>query len=338
MPPRGQRFAAALWLASAVTATTVVLGTTLLLALDGRLPDRIVVRWDQFEPAQTLALPQVVWLAAILAVSGFVATILVGLAVHRSLRNLFAGYAAGVSVGLAVGLYANTLEQVGPNADTSPLGLVVGPFAGLAVGWLIAGWVRQPPVEPAPTSTTPLVTLDLSPEARLAWAGWTRRTWVNRASLAIPVAVPTIVVLWWLGAPFGFAYLPIAGALTGRLLATRPREVAIDYSGVGLRSGPSVGPAVPISEIRSAESTIISVPRDFGGWGRVVAPDGRLGWITRSGEALVVHRVGKSDVVYTVDGADEAAAVLNTHVARYRAWLVASRASVDLPHPYGDGA
>ena len=50
----------------------------------------------------------------------------------------------------------------------------------------------------------------------------------------------------------------------------------------------------------------------------MTAPDGRQGWITRSGEALVVHRHDKPDFVFTVDRADEAAAVLNTLVARYQ--------------------
>jgi hypothetical protein len=45
----------------------------------------------------------------------------------------------------------------------------------------------------------------------------------------------------------------------------------------------------------------------------------------------VVHRHDKPDFVFTVDGADEAAAVLNTLVARLRA-----QTFLDLPHPYGD--
>ena len=58
---------------------------------------------------------------------------------------------------------------------------------------------------------------------------------------------------------------------------------------------------------------------------------GTEGWITRSGEALVVHRWDKPDFVFTVDDADEAASVLNSLVSKLRA-----QTFVDLPHPYGD--
>jgi hypothetical protein len=125
---------------------------------------------------------------------------------------------------------------------------------------------------------------------------------------------------------------PFFGALFGHLIATRRRQFAIDYSGAGLRGKYGGLPSpIHLSDIASAQVIAVSALRDFGGWGHVTAPDGRQGWITRSGEALVVHRHTKPDFVFTVDGADEAAPVLNTLVARLRA-----QTFVDLPHPYGD--
>lgn len=88
-------------------------------------------------------------------------------------------------------------------------------------------------------------------------------------------------------------------ATPGRVLM-RDKQVAVDYSGVGLRKRSATPSPVPMHEIRSASVQEISVPRDIGGWGDVTAPDGRQGWITRSGEALVVHRHDKPDFVFTL--------------------------------------
>jgi len=56
--------------------------------------------------------------------------------------------------------------------------------------------------------------------------------------------------------------------------------------------------------------------KDFGGWGHRLSVGGTEGWITRSGEALIVHRWDRPDFVFTVDDAAEAAAVLRGFLAR----------------------
>lgn len=66
----------------------------------------------------------------------------------------------------------------------------------------------------------------------------------------------------------------------------------------------------------AGEQGQVSPVREFGGWGRRIALDGRSGYLTRAGEALVVHRVGAPDFLVTVERADEAAAVLNTLASR----------------------
>ena len=74
--------------------------------------------------------------------------------------------------------------------------------------------------------------------------------------------------------------------------------------------GPASGPA-------SAPPPNPTSPlREFGGYGWRIGKDGSRGFVTRSGEALVVERVGEPPVVVTVDDAAEAAAVLNTLASR----------------------
>ncbi|MEO6512043.1 MAG: hypothetical protein ABIO16_13675, partial [Nocardioides sp.] len=173
---------------------------------------------------------------------------------------------------------------------------------------------------------------------RLAWAGRLSTSWRLALTQMAFVCAPVIVIYWWLGLGFGLAvFLLVFVGLS--MSSLRHRQVIVDYSGVGVRrwSHTSVPSSVHISQIRSAEAGTISALRDFGGWGPRKAPDGRVGWIGRSGEALVVHRIGRPDIVFTVDDAAEAAALLNTLVGRQRRWEQSQDASViDLPHPYDD--
>jgi hypothetical protein len=146
------------------------------------------------------------------------------------------------------------------------------------------------------------------------------------------MAVPLVALYWWMDLPWWLAVAALGGAALGRALFPRSPQLAIDYSGIGLRGKARNLPApIHLVDVRSAEVVSVSALRDFGGWGMVTAPDGRQGWITRSGEAIVVHRHTKPDFVVTVDGADEAASVLNTLVARFSA-----QTTIDLPYPYGD--
>ena len=111
----------------------------------------------------------------------------------------------------------------------------------------------------------------------------------------------------------------VAFALSVGVVLLRGGELTIDYSGIGIRGGGfGAPPAIGMSEVRSAGVTTVSGYEHFGGFGYFRRRGGASGWITRSGEALVVHRHDKSDFVYTVDDADEAATVLNTLVARYQ--------------------
>jgi len=117
------------------------------------------------------------------------------------------------------------------------------------------------------------------------------------------------------GAPMADATSTAPLVWSGRL--GRRRRLVIDESGVALSPRSIIGPGpVPLERVRSADVATVRAIRDFGGWGYRLGRDGRRGWITRSGDALVVHRLGEPDLVYTVDGATDAAAVLNTLVTR----------------------
>jgi hypothetical protein len=296
----------------------VIVGTAVVLALRDRLPGRIVVRWDELEPAATMSLGGVLLLAAIAAIGGCLCYLGIGFAIHRSVRGPFAAHAAGTSVGLGTGMYTIVLVQTADQTSAPSVGMMAGVWVGLAAGWTLARWMRPDPSHSPEPDSAPPATLDVPVDARLAWAGGMKMGWPPRLAGAVLPPVPAVAWLLWVGGANVMVAFFVLVVVTVRLRTTRQHELAVDYSGIGLRGAGSAAPSpIKMAEIRSAGVTTVSALRDFAGWGRQRRADGAEGWITRSGEALVVHRHGKPDFVYTVDRAGEAAAVLNTLVARY---------------------
>jgi len=127
------------------------------------------------------------------------------------------------------------------------------------------------------------------------------------------LAIAPLVVLALFGQPW---VLLIVVALLAVLAVGWSARIVIDEAGLRVSSLGLTWSRVPLERVASAEAGTVSPLRDFGGWGWRMVRDGRRGYVTRAGEALVVHRIGEPDVLITVDGASEAAAALNTLAAR----------------------
>ena len=108
----------------------------------------------------------------------------------------------------------------------------------------------------------------------------------------------------------------VAGLVGGLMVAVTSARVVVDRDGVRVSTLGLSWSRIPIERVASAEVGQVSALGDFGGWGWRIGRDGRRGFVTRSGEALVVHRRGEPDVLVTVDDARGAAAVVNTLAAR----------------------
>jgi glutamine cyclotransferase len=74
---------------------------------------------------------------------------------------------------------------------------------------------------------------------------------------------------------------------------------------------------VPLTTITHADVEDVH-PMAYGGWGWRMRTD-RTAIVTSSGPGLVVHRSDGASLVVTVDGADEAAGVVNRLVDRREA-------------------
>ncbi len=305
--------------ASAVLAPVVAaVGTGLAYAVRDLVPDQVAVHWGLHgEPDRWQSYPSAVVAAAVITTVMPLALVALAAVMHRSARGPLAAVAGGLAVFLGGLLFGGLVAQrPGQVPQAFPPQWAVPTLvltAVVAVG--LWRWGRTTPPDVA--GTRPPLPADAR---RLDVASTTRLAWTGRASLPVgPTAVLAVVVglpLVWV-ALAGLPWVWVLALGLGTLLAvTLSARVTVDASGLRLSSAGLSWSRVPLERVASAGTTTVSPLREFGGWGWRIGVDGRRGYVTRAGEALVVHRIGEPDVVVTVDDADEAAAVLNTLAAR----------------------
>ena len=110
------------------------------------------------------------------------------------------------------------------------------------------------------------------------------------------VAVGVIVVAFALAATTAFRVRVTPDGLAARALLGWPRIM------------------IPLAEIESVRAVDISPFGEFGGWGWRIAVDGRTGIVMRRGPAIEVARHDRRPFLITIDGAAEAAALLQAYV------------------------
>lgn len=319
-----------------IRTRSVLLGTVLpLLLLAGaaaltlawapRLPDPVALHWglDGVDRVGSLAglIAPFAALAGVLCLPLVVGSSLVTGTWRRGVVGLSAAMAA-LTGGLTVGMLAVQLDVDDATTVASPGAAVAIPLVAALVIGILAAWLAGP--EPALPADDPVP----ADAARLTLPDGGRAVW-SAPLPAIPLAVPVIAVgvllatavalgvltgSWWM-------LLPMA-LLSVVLLLTLGWRVQIDRT--GLRLSAVLGwprYRVPVGTITRADVVEIDPMREFGGWGVRVGRGGRggsLGFVTRRGEGIAVERSGAATVVVTVDGAEQAAALLNTMIDRER--------------------
>lgn len=230
----------------------------------------------------------------------------------RGLRWMIgAGYAtAGLLGYLMVAVLVANADATDPGqVRMPPWQLAIGAGCGAlaaGIGWLLLLTVSMPAPMPSP-GPGEAERLDL---AEGESAGWLRRA-PSRVMLAMGVALALtgIALLYAGGTPH--AIIVLGGALL--CLAFSCPYVTVDRHGLTAR--PTVLPwpriRVPLSDVDRAISREVKILSEYGGWGYRMRP-GKTGLMLRSGEALVVRRVGGREFAVTVDDSATAAALLNT--------------------------
>ncbi len=293
-------------------------GALWLRAAADRLPERIAVHWGpDGQPDRYTDLTGATTTSALLTALTPLLLVAVAAVVDRSARSVLGGAAAGLAVFVATVSFGAVLAQrdtTGPVALPGAV-IAIGAVAALAVG-IGLGWLGRLPRPDLDGPAAPLP----ADAPRLDVPATTRLGWVGGASLP-GAAVGALVVLGML--PLAWAAVAVspwlwvvAGLVGALMVAVTSARVVVDHDGVRVSTLGLSWSRIPMERVASAEVGQVSALGDFGGWGWRIGRDGRRGFVTRSGEALVVHRRGEPDVVVTVDDARGAAAVVNTLAAR----------------------
>lgn len=313
-----------------IVAGWVVLVTAVLVAVPlpvwSRLPEPMAVHWSGGAPdgamsrTANLLLMLVLWLA--------VTAIMVTVDVYgnRSAdRSSIAGRARRISLPMLAGygvllvgvrlwtVWANLDRANWHDAARSGWTFVLTVLAGLAAGY--AGWVldrRIAPPRPAPREGE-RPRLDLRAGERAAWTGEvTSRlvTWIGVALGGLGAAAVVVEVIGPWRLPPAVMISPL---ILGTVLVGFGRvRVTADTRGLRVVFGPLGWPVQRVALERITDALVEDLrPMEVGGWGYRGLP-GSAAVMLRGGPCLVVrYDGGRSRLVVSVDGADEAASVLN---------------------------
>lgn len=329
-PPSPLRRARLTFVLVAVVLPIVIsaIGVVVLVAWLPSMPDQVAIHWgvdgaDGFGPASTyvwillgvgLVLPvlmAIITLAAVGAQWGGAA---------RLMGALAAGMAAFATV-LSLGSLAMQ-RDLAAGADVPGIGLVLaGSFAALAaVG--AAAWAVQPQVRPESGPTLePRQAVRIAEGERVVWLATTSmpRAAVSVLLLLLLALVALAAFMLGTGVQGGWVVAVVVVIVASAMVATTAFRVRVTPEGFAARAligWPRI--TIPLDEVESARAVDVSPFGEFGGWGWRIGLDGRTGIVTRRGSAIEVERRGRPPFLVTIDGAEEAAALLQTFVDRAR--------------------
>jgi hypothetical protein len=305
--------------ASAVIGpAAAAVGLLVTYAVRDRLPERLAVHWGPSgQPDRFASLTEAVVTAVVMTSLLPLIFVALGAAWHPSARGPLAGFGGALAVFLGGLLFGSlTSQRPGEVAQAFPTAWIVPTLVlAAAVGVALWRWgrLRPPPLDgTARRVPADAVRLDVPDTTRVAWTGHAALPNIG-VLLIVLVALTPLVVVAVLGMPW---LLLLAVAIVALLVLTGSARVVIDTQGLRVTSLFLTWSRVPLERVALARTGTVSPLREFGGYGWRIGRDGSRGFVTRSGEALVVERVGEPPVLVTVDDAGEAAAVLNTLASR----------------------
>lgn len=309
-----------------VPVVLTAIGAIIILMWMPTMPDLVVTHWgpngaDGHGPASTY-----LWLllGIGLLLPGLMAVItLVAVGTHwGGAARLMGGLAAGLAA-FALSTALGSLAIQRGIADDAPApgagGVIALSFSALVVVGALA-WAVQPRVRPVPGRT-------LEPRHAIHVAEGERVVWLGTTSMPRPALVLVAALL--LGLTALAAYMMVTGVQGGWVVgisvvvvalamataaAFRVRVTPEGFAARALVGWPRI--VIPLDEIESARAVDISPFGEFGGWGWRIAVDGRTGIVMRSGAAVEISRRDRRPFIVTIDGAEEAAALLQAYVDR----------------------
>lgn len=308
-----------------VALVAVALGV--VLAWMPELPTTVAVHWglhgaDGYGPRWTLPL--------LLGVLGLGLPLLLGGIAVGSTRTapgwaakLLTVVSSGIGVLLSVAFTAAVgvqrgLETAREAPDILPF-MAIGFGSALIVA--VVAWFLLPKAVRSHAALTPVAPLALAADERAVWLGTARFPLPVIAAIVLPTlgvaAFASSAAAAQGGVAVALLLIPILVILL--TLASADWRVRVDATGLGVRSILGLPRwTIPLADIETAGTTTVVALAEFGGWGVRWSGMGRIGVITRSGQALEVRRRDGRSLVITVDDADAAAALLTARIAARR--------------------
>lgn len=317
-----------------IPLAALALSTTVIATWMPQLPDPVATHWsatgpDEFGPRWTVLLTPLVGagLIAALAVTALLAHRLPssskpgrvvlderGVPQWSATARLLG--AMNLGIGLFMGMLSLAVAGVqrglvdaadAPSITPMVLGGLAVMVAGAAVGWFL-----QPSVASLRPAVTAAAAVPIGATERAAWFGTVSISRSGRVVLGSSLAVLalTTAVAFAADAIGGWISLGTLVLLLALFATCLAFQVSVSSEGLQVRSVAGWPQRrIPLAEIEQVGVVQVDPFGEFGGWGWRVGMDGRRGVVMRKGEALQVRANGRVFVV-TVDGADEAAAVL----------------------------
>lgn len=294
---------------------------TLVLSWSARLPDPVASHWGLH--GVNGASPLAALLGGSLVIGTLLTVLVAGIALFGGQPAFTRRMVAAMSTWLAAFLGGMLIVTAWIQLDVAdaylardlPVGaIVIVVLLSVLLGAGAAALMPAAPVPatpgpvPADASRTPLLV-----DERVMWTATVRMRTDEATAVAIVLVVVGVV---FSGQPalLGFLLIPVLLILLGRW------RVTVDRTGLWARSllgVPRTG--VALGEVVRADVVPLHPLREFGGWGVRSDLKGRYGLVLRAGDAIAVQRAGGGVFVATVDGADDAVALLNGLADRARA-------------------
>lgn len=236
--------------------------------------------------------------------------------------RLMGALAAALSAFAAVTAIGSLAIQrdLPPGAEAPGNGAILGLSLAAQLGIGALAWVVQPRVHaPRQSALAPRRAVDIDGRERVVWLGTTTMPRGILVFLGIVLAgmIALAAVMLSTGTAGGWVVLLVTVAVVVGLAVTVSYRVAVTpegFSATALLGRPRI--VIPVGEIERVRAVEISPFAEFGGWGWRVSMDGRSGIVTRRGPAIEIARRSRGAVVVTIDGAADAAALLQAHVDR----------------------
>ena len=286
------------------------------MSVADRLPEPVARHWGAGGQADGFSsLTATLWMAvvvvAVVAVPLGVVAVLARqpVAFRRSLAGAAAGIAVFVTVVVADSLRGQ-LDLADPSLAPGPgIGLGVGTALGVLVGIAVAALARERESAVRAATTPPP---SRAGRLRGGAPAVIETTLPGLDTAARVLAVVSGVLLLAMSAAMSWWLAPMAALVSGLLLGAGRIRCRVDLDGLTATALGRRVLQVPVDEVVEADVVALDPFWEFGGWGLRIDVTGRIGLVTRRGPALRIRRGDDSQVLVTLDEAEEAAALLNS--------------------------